>query len=467
MWVHVPNGGGGHCWCVAAYLNGAPLGGGALSRRLCALESKGADKEKRAKHPHPLPHLHARLHALTPSASLTLFGVPPCTGCTAHTTRATAALIPAAMARRLCVTAIAAGAAVVLAATAATTAGLQTYAASAELEPSVATLHWTLNDSAVQFGLVIADAALVTANASALWLGLGIGEPTSGGMLGADIVTAEFGDGGPTACRLVDRHVPSVAYPLGSTAGGGRGAYPEPDDCGTVPSWGLVACEVEPASGSLTLELSRDLAAGDPAQDRPIVPGRNILLYAYGDGFSYHGARRKSVAVDLTATGAAATGDAGLAASGRLPADATTSQLLTMPDYPIPTNRTEYACASFTLDVPPAVASGRRRQLVAAEAVVDRATAGGAMVHHFLVFECGNGTGGVWDKFSRGPGSCYEEQPNCRTLVWAYVDCGSLDGGREWQEEGEERDGGEKQRLKMGRLRCARTYTRETCSGGD
>ncbi|GAB0493560.1 hypothetical protein MMPV_004845 [Pyropia vietnamensis] len=300
------------------------------------------------------------------------------------------------------------------------TAGLQTYGASAELEPSVASLHWTLNDSAVQLGLVITDAAVVTANATALWIGLGIGEPTSGGMLGADIVTGEFDASGQT-CRLVDRHVPSVAYPLGSTAGGGRGAYPVPDDCGTKPTWALVGCAVEPASGSLTLEVSRDLAAGDPAQDRSIVAGRNIFLYAYGDGFSHHGARRKSVAVDLTETGLAATGDVSLSESGRLPSDVVASQLLTMPNYVIPTNRTEYACASFLVDMPPVGAGGAgRRQVVAAEAVVDKTTAAGQMVHHFLIFSCSKE--GIWDKFATGgAGSCFDEQPNCRDIVWVYV----------------------------------------------
>eukprot|EP00170_Pyropia_yezoensis_P007332 contig_30033_g7354 len=298
------------------------------------------------------------------------------------------------------------------------TAGLQTYAASAVLEPSVATLHWTLNDTSVRFGLVITDAAVVTANASALWLGLGVGEPTSGGMLGADIVTGEFGDG-PT-CRLVDRHVPSVAYPLGSSAGGGRGAFPEPDDCGSVPTWALVGCAVDPAAGTLTLEVSRDLAAGDPAQDRPIVPGRNVFLYSYGDGFAYHGARRKSVAVDLLANGPAATGDRGLEAAGRLPSDVVASQLLTMPNYLIPTNRTEYACASFTVDLPPAGSgAGVRRQVVAAEAVVDKTTTAGKMVHHFLIFSCAKE--GFWEQFASQPGQCFDESPNCRDVVWVWA----------------------------------------------
>jgi len=308
-----------------------------------------------------------------------------------------------------------------LAATAAPAAALQTYNSSATLEEPVAVLHWTLNDTSVRMGLVITDPAVVTATASTLWLGLGVGEPTSGGMLGADIVTGEFGAAAATTCRLVDRHVPQVAYPLGSTAGGGEGVFPVEDDCGTVPTWALVACAIEPETGTMTLEVTRALAAGDPAQDRDIVAGRNILLFSYGDGFGYHGPRRRSVAVDLTKTGAQATGDRGLEEDGRLPPDVVASQLLTMPNYTIPTNRTEYACMSFTADLPTNLTTGGRRQIVAAEAVIDKTSVAGMMVHHFLIYSCRSTAGGYWDTFKDAPGSCMEERPVCRDILWVYV----------------------------------------------
>lgn len=208
-------------------------------------------------------------------------------------------------------TAVAAGLAVAAAAVAAVVApaaGLRSYNASARLDET-ATLSWTLTPTAVRFGLVVTDAALFggDAAAAAAWVGLGIGEPTSGSMLGADIVTAEFT--GPAACALVNRHVPSVAVPLGSSTGGDA-IFPEPDAPCAAPSWALASCAVDAAAGSVTLEVDRPLAAANAAEDRPVVAGRNGLMYAYGDGFGYHGGRggRQIVAAETVTDRATAAG---------------------------------------------------------------------------------------------------------------------------------------------------------------
>ena len=60
-----------------------------------------------------------------------------------------------------------------------------TYNASTELDGSAATLHWTLSPSTIQLALVVKAPSVVTTNASALWVGFGIGDPQSGGMVGA------------------------------------------------------------------------------------------------------------------------------------------------------------------------------------------------------------------------------------------------------------------------------------------
>lgn len=59
----------------------------------------------------------------------------------------------------------------------------------------------------------------LTAAATDLWVGLGVGEPTSGGMLCADTVTVtklgrggSGSGGGGLACRIVDRPVPSARW---------------------------------------------------------------------------------------------------------------------------------------------------------------------------------------------------------------------------------------------------------------
>ena len=291
-----------------------------------------------------------------------------------------------------------------------------TYNASTELDGSAATLHWTLSPSTIQLALVVKAPSVVTTNASALWVGFGIGDPQSGGMVGADIVTAEYGSAAADGanCEIVDRHVPMVAYPLGSGVGG-EAIFPVPDDCPTKQSWVLIACSVDPTTGMMTLEASRSLAAPNPAQDRDIVAGRNILMYAYGDGFAYHGAARRSVEVDLTASGVSAALAGDLVSTGALPPDADDSILLTMPNYTVSTNRTDYACATFELDPP---APGTVQQMVAAEAVIDLATSGGRLVHHLVVLSCDQSP--EFESFKTGK-ECLTMLPVCTEQVFGYA----------------------------------------------
>lgn len=299
----------------------------------------------------------------------------------------------------------------------------RSYNASTPLAGPTATLHWTLRPSTIDLALVITAADVVTANASALWMGFGIGDPASGSMLGADIVTAEFGEGAPgggggggAACKLVDRHVPMVAYPLGS-ANGGDPVFPDADDCPNKQSWVLAACAVDPAAGTLTLEASRSLAAPDPAQDRDIVAGSNLLMYAYGDGFGYHGAARQTVEVDLAAParGAPAVQTGDLASTDRVPADADGAVLLSMPNYSVSTNRTDYGCATFDLSPPP---PGEVLQVVAAEAVIDLATAGGRLAHHLVLLSCTKTP--LFDEFKAGR-SCLDAMPACTQSVFGWA----------------------------------------------
>jgi len=291
-----------------------------------------------------------------------------------------------------------------------------TYNASTELDGSTAILHWTLSPSTIQLALVVTAPSVVATNASALWVGFGIGDPQSGGMVGADIVTAEYGTtaAGGANCTIVDRHVPMVAYPLASGVGGDA-IFPVPDDCPAKQSWVLIACGVDPTTGMMTLEASRSLVAPNPAQDRDIVAGRNILMYAYGDGFSYHGAARRSVEVDLTASGVSTVLAGDLVSTGGLPADADDSILLTMPNYTVSTNRTDYGCVTFEVDPP---APGTVQQVVAAEAVIDLATSGGRLVHHLVVLVCDQSP--LFESFKTGK-ECLTMPPACTDTVFGYA----------------------------------------------
>ncbi|GAB0493947.1 hypothetical protein MMPV_005235 [Pyropia vietnamensis] len=298
----------------------------------------------------------------------------------------------------------------------------RSYNASTKLAGSAATLHWTLKEATIDLALIIVAPDVVTPNATALWVGFGIGEPASGSMLGADIVTAEFGNGGGGSsgggsgapCSLVDRHVPMVSYPLDSSVGGDA-VFPVPDDCPDKESWVLAACAVDSSAGTLTLEVSRSLAAPDPAQDRTIVAGRNILMYAYGDGFGYHGAARQTMEVDLAATGAAAVRSGDLASTGDVPADADGEVLLSMPNYSVSTNETDYGCATFDLPPPP---PGEVRQVVAVEAVIDTSTAGGRLAHHLVLVSCPKTP--LFDEFKAGR-SCLGSMPACTQTVFGWA----------------------------------------------
>jgi hypothetical protein len=206
----------------------------------------------------------------------------------------------------------------------------------------------------------------------------------SGGMLGADIVTAEFdGVSNSATCALADRHVKSVAYPLNSSDGGDA-VYPDEDTCGTS-DWTLVNCSVDVANGTMTLELDRSLAPGNRQEDREISKTRNVILTAWGDGFGYHAANRQTVTVDMTRNGREAVGGQSLKESGLIPKDVTGSQALIMKGYAVPGNDTTYACAGFLVDVP---ADGKPRQIVAVEPIVDLKTDVAAMVHHFVLSSC-------------------------------------------------------------------------------
>eukprot|EP00170_Pyropia_yezoensis_P002353 contig_9856_g2357 len=290
------------------------------------------------------------------------------------------------------------------------------YNATTPLAGSAAALHWTLHAATIDLALVITAPEVVTPNASSLWMGFGIGDPSSGSMLGADIVTAEFGGSGGdgAACKLVDRHVPMVSYPLDSSEGGDA-VFPVPDACPDKASWELASCVVDPSAGTLTLEVGRSLAAPDPSQDRDIVAGSNILMYAYGRGFGYHGAARQTVEVDLSATGAAAVQSGDLASTGGVPADADGEILLSMPDYNVSTNQTDYGCATFELPPPP---PGQVLQVVAAEAVIDTKTAGGRLSHHLVLLSCTKTP--LFDEFKAGR-SCLDAMPACTQSIFGWA----------------------------------------------
>ena len=99
-------------------------------------------------------------------------------------------------------------------------------------------------------------------------------------MAGADIVTCYF-DTGPV---VEDRHVNWAPYMLGVTPP--YSFFPELD---ARPSdW--EALTVTESAGSTSCFLRRLLDTGD-ADDRPVLPGTNRIVFAHGgaDFVAYHG----------------------------------------------------------------------------------------------------------------------------------------------------------------------------------
>lgn len=225
----------------------------------------------------------------------------------------------------------------------------------------------------IYFALIIADPATVTNSQN--WLGIGIGEPTSGSMLGADIVTAAFEPNAKSTCTLVDRHVPFAAYPIGKTIPNSASVFPLQDHC-PDSDWRLISCERDVAKGHMLFEASRPISAVDK-QDRTILPGLSAVMFAYGNSFGYHSLRRESVQVVLY-------DDLELPPLRvDIPNDVEGSFELQATNFSIPEDDdTVYACTSIRAPI----GSGGKRMIVAAEPILQSDTR--SMVHHFTAYAC-------------------------------------------------------------------------------
>lgn len=268
----------------------------------------------------------------------------------------------------------------------------------------------------------VKDPATINSESSAAWIGLGISEPSSGSMLGADIVTAQFSPSQVDECTIVDRHVPFFAYPLIESTAESQSAFPEPDDCQDDASWVLVRCERDPESAEIVLEVTRSLDAHD-TQDRNITEGLNSIIYAYGQNFQYHGARRGSQKVQLyTVESGETSGDKPVTDTPELPDDVEDSFDVLATNYTIPaTSDTIYSCTSRVIDL----GANGKRMIVAAEPVLNATI---DMVHHFTLYLCSgeeyaakvkNTTECTTDFDNEINGPAGNSEAKCHTLVYA------------------------------------------------
>lgn len=249
---------------------------------------------------------------------------------------------------------------------------------------SPADLSWSIDSDAntISFGLEVSD-AILRGNGT-MWVGIGVGEETSGSMLGADILTAEFNATELNKCTIMDRYVPFVAFPIGEEPG----VFPEQDDC---QSWTLESCSRDPQRGTITLEVYRPLSSGSTSrggsrllaildnQDREVGSGVQSIMYAYGNGnFAYHTKNRGTMRMVLF------NDDFTYPTGTILPLsdDVTFNFSIVATNYTVPP-KTTYACTSALV---PLLKSGKRF-MVAADPII-RSTSGANKAHHLIAYAC-------------------------------------------------------------------------------
>ena len=250
-----------------------------------------------------------------------------------------------------------------------------------------ATLSWSFDNATkmFSFGLEVTTANVSTTDAA--WVGIGVGEQSSGSMLGADIATAQFKKNIVDNCTITNRHVPFVAYPIGS---GNNTVFPAADRCQNERSWKLISCSRDPKKKTFTLEVRRPMEA-ITEQDRAISSGPQPMMYAYGvaGSVAYHRANRATKRVFLVKK----DGTYPSPTQFNLPADISTTFTVRNNEYVVPSVRTTYACTSRKLTL----RKGEKLYMIAAENIVEE------KAHHMLVYGCED------NAFTRN----YTETQNC------------------------------------------------------
>eukprot|EP01059_Diplonema_ambulator_P029499 TRINITY_DN48992_c0_g1_i1.p1 TRINITY_DN48992_c0_g1~~TRINITY_DN48992_c0_g1_i1.p1 ORF type:complete len:541 (+),score=31.70 TRINITY_DN48992_c0_g1_i1:72-1694(+) len=219
------------------------------------------------------------------------------------------------------------------------------------------------------------------------WVGLGIGEQSSGSMPGADIGVVE-GEGGIPGVR--DLHAVVKDEPL--------------DDC-LSGGWGF---KTKVASGGwVNITLTKPIRSNDTSQDRDIPPGPTLIIMAMGDTakLTYHGETRTMGTHTFYETATTAPDEP----EYDLKID------LKVANLTVPTRQTTYACASFDLE--PYIGNTRHHAVKISPAV---RTGRGYGVHHLLVFACDEQTTS-FSKYLTAATSCTIGFECRRYLIWGWA----------------------------------------------
>lgn len=240
-------------------------------------------------------------------------------------------------------------------ATAATAFDPSQYSNSTRLHATSYTLYWRTDERYIYLGFEVRTRG---------WIGFGLSEPSTGSMIGSDMLVSEV-TGGGVGPRIV-RDMYATEF-----------AWPSEDACGQ--DWELLAYESDVTS--TYLEVARLLDTGDVAQDRAIVPGPMKIVFAWGAGnvVSYHSGQVGAHTVSFIEPSPAGTS---LVA---LPGDAY-AVAVAMVEVPVAAGRDyAYYCKSFELPL-----AAQQHHVVQVDLIADPNTA--HVLQHLNLYICDNST---------------------------------------------------------------------------
>lgn len=199
------------------------------------------------------------------------------------------------------------------------------------------------------------------------WMGFGFGEPSSGSMLGADLVLASLSDG---AVKVSDTHVPFSAYPLTQAPL----PFPEADD---IQDWSALGGKQ--TDDGMVVVLQRKLDTGDN-QDRAVSLEKGTrVLFAYGFGNSpaYHGGNRGVAKINF-----------GKVKQVQIPSDADSFFDVVAPDVVLPDGVSD-SYLQYAMDL-----GDNFPDIVGADFNV--VSPSPHFVHHIILYDCGTSDKKDW-----------------------------------------------------------------------
>jgi len=243
-------------------------------------------------------------------------------------------------------------------------------------------IHWKTDDKDLFLALVVYN--------HSSWVGFGIGEQTSGGMAGSDVVLLEWEQ---DTLKVSDRFTLGTYEPI----------------VDTCSNWVLSSYETD--DDVLYIELQRELDTKD-TQDRPIITGEMRVIAAFGTTpkVEYHGVHRTPTVVTFIPSSFTVP-----------PLEGNITTVSLRMNMLIPNEVTTYACHSFPLphdvenhivEFHPYIQPGNEH-----------------LVHHYLLHYCeyANATGNLVHDYA-GPDShvCYSSPManipgGCRSLVYGWA----------------------------------------------